>query len=99
MIVYCATTNGGKIAEFRIGVERIHNCAVSGLAKFRSPEETGVTFEENAVRKLYYGEFTEGLVLPEDSGLAVDVLGGEPGVYSARYASPGRRTRPTTVWS
>ena len=52
-------------------------------------DETGVTFEENAIQKaLYYGAHTSGLLFAEDSGLEVDALGGEPGVYSARYAGP-----------
>ena len=54
------------------------------------PDETGSTFEENAIQKaLYYGAHTPGWLFVDDSGLEVDVLGGEPGVYSARYAGPG----------
>jgi XTP/dITP diphosphohydrolase len=50
-------------------------------------EETGDTFEENAVQKaIYYGAHTSGWLFAEDSGLEVDALNGEPGVYSARYA-------------
>lgn len=52
-------------------------------------EETGVTFEENAIQKaLYYGAHAPGWLFAEDSGLEVDSLNGEPGVYSARYAGP-----------
>lgn len=54
-------------------------------------EENGATFQENAVLKAVAASRWLGpgvLVLADDSGLAVDALGGEPGVYSARYAGP-----------
>jgi XTP/dITP diphosphohydrolase len=91
VIVYCATTNKGKIAEFRMASSDAFTIEpIQGLAEIPSPEETGLTFEENARQKAsYYGKFSDGWVFAEDSGLAVDALGGEPGVYSARYAGPG----------
>jgi len=50
------------------------------------PEETGLTFEENAIIKaLAFARITALPVLADDSGLEVDALGGEPGVHSARY--------------
>ncbi len=53
--------------------------------------ETGATFEENAIIKAKgAAEFTGFLTLADDSGLEVDYLGGAPGVYSARYAGPGK---------
>lgn len=58
-----------------------------GLRDIPPCEETGSTFEENAIQKaLYYGAHAEQYLFAEDSGLEVDALGGEPGVYSARYA-------------
>jgi XTP/dITP diphosphohydrolase len=58
------------------------------------PEETGSTFEENAVLKArYYSGFTSGLVFSDDSGLEVEALGGEPGVHSARFAGVGASDR------
>lgn len=51
-----------------------------------APEETGTTFEENARAKaLYYAAKTGELTVAEDSGLAIDALGGAPGVESARF--------------
>ena len=89
MIVYCATSNAGKLREFRLAGERV-GIAVEPLPDLRDippPDETGDTFEANAVEKaLYYGARTDGWLFVDDSGLEVDALGGAPGVYSARYA-------------
>lgn len=88
MTVYCATTNPGKIAEFRLASGHAFTIEpLAGLQELPHCEETGSTFEENAIQKaLHFGAHSSGLVFAEDSGLEVDSLGGEPGVYSARYA-------------
>ena len=90
MIVYCATTNPGKIAEFRLASKAsISIEPLPGMEEIKPCEETGSTFEQNAIQKaLYYGAHTTGWLFAEDSGLEVDSLGGEPGVYSARFAGP-----------
>jgi XTP/dITP diphosphohydrolase len=60
-----------------------------GLKQIGPPEETGETFEENAILKaLYYSRFSEELVFADDSGLEVEALGGAPGILSARFAGP-----------
>jgi XTP/dITP diphosphohydrolase len=89
VILYCATTNPGKVAEFRLaGSADLIIEPLPGMRDIPVYEETGVTFEENAVQKaLYYGIHQEW-VFAEDSGLEVDVLGGAPGVYSARFSGP-----------
>lgn len=90
MRLYCATSNPGKLREFRLALQNAVDLAtVPGLESIPAPPETGVTFEENAVQKaLFYSERCDGPVFVDDSGLEVDALGGEPGVYSARYAGP-----------
>lgn len=58
-----------------------------GLRSIAPCEETGATFEENAIQKaLYYSQHCDGYLFVDDSGLEVDALGGAPGVYSARFA-------------
>ena len=92
MIVYCATTNTGKLSEFRKAGEMAdwQVEVVAGLAAIPVPDETGSTFEANAILKAeYYGALVPGYLFCDDSGLEVDALGGRPGVYSARYAGPG----------
>jgi XTP/dITP diphosphohydrolase len=92
MTVYCATSNPGKLREFRISAEGsgILVEPVPGLPGFPACEENGATFEENAVLKaLHYAVLAPGLFFADDSGLEVDALGGAPGIYSARFAGPG----------
>lgn len=86
-----ATLNPGKLREFRDYL-RGFPFEVTGLhslpAASPSPED-GETFEQNARQKAsYYSRLFPGLALADDSGIVVDALGGEPGVYSARYVSP-----------
>lgn len=88
MELIVATHNPDKVREF----ERIlAPLSVSvRAAELREAEETGTTFEENARIKAEAACRETGLpAVADDSGLAVDALGGAPGVYSARYAGPG----------
>jgi XTP/dITP diphosphohydrolase len=92
MKIWCATGNPGKLREFRLAGEvlGIEVEPLAGLKSLAAPEETGATFEANARLKAeYYSRFAPGLLFADDSGLEVDALGGEPGVYSARYAGDG----------
>jgi XTP/dITP diphosphohydrolase len=88
--LYCATTNRGKLREFQLALEdSFHVESLPGLASIPPCDETGATFGENAVQKaLYYSKHCDGYLFVDDSGLAVDALGGAPGVYSARFAGP-----------
>lgn len=87
-----ATKNEGKLREFKAVLEPLGFSAVPVGdidAAIAEPEETGMTFAENAALKaMYYMDKTGYSCLADDSGLIVDVLHGRPGVYSARYAGP-----------
>lgn len=87
--IIIASGNTGKINEFK-AIFRALNINVIGI-KERLPdfdvEETGTTFEENAVLKAEAAAQALNLpVISDDSGIEVDALNGAPGVYSARYA-------------
>jgi XTP/dITP diphosphohydrolase len=87
--IWCATGNPGKLREFRLAADvlGIEIEPLAGMKSLTAPEETGATFEENGRLKAeYYSRFAPGPLFADDSGLEVDALGGEPGVYSARYA-------------
>lgn len=87
MIVYCATSNPGKLREFQLAAPDF-DLRLPPVS-MPPPEEHGATFEENAVAKAeYYGRPVDGYLFADDSGLEVDALGGEPGVHSARFAGP-----------
>ncbi len=91
MKVVLATKNVGKIKEFeRMLAESSHQIEVLGLADFPDMpdiEETGTTLLENALLKAKgVAEYAGLPALADDSGLFVDCLGGDPGVYSARWA-------------
>jgi XTP/dITP diphosphohydrolase len=87
-----ATHNPGKIREMEAFLQPFGLSAVAASSLgLDEPEETGVTFEENAALKARAAAAASGLpALADDSGLAVDALGGEPGVHSARWAGPDR---------
>jgi len=85
--LYCATTNPGKLREFKAALAGVAN--VEALQPIAVPEETGDTFEANAIEKaLFYSKHCDGYLFVDDSGVEVDALGGAPGVYSARFAGP-----------
>ncbi len=87
-----ATHNPGKAREIADLLAPFGTRVVSaGEMNLPEPEETGTSFVENAVLKAAAAATTTGLpALADDSGLAVDALGGQPGIYSARWAGPTR---------
>jgi XTP/dITP diphosphohydrolase len=84
-----ATNNAGKLHEYRILLKGVpfDLVSLSDAGIKTSVAEVGETFEENARLKAQtLAQESQLLTLADDSGLEVDVLGGEPGVRSARYA-------------
>jgi XTP/dITP diphosphohydrolase len=90
--ILVATTNPAKLAEYRIllrehGLEAV---ALNEAGIAESPEETGATFEENALLKArFYFARAKMPTIADDGGLEVDALGGEPGVRSHRWLGEG----------
>ncbi len=89
-----ATHNAHKVEELR----RILGTRLDGidLVAYDGPEpvEDGTTFEENALIKARAAALHTGhAALADDSGLSVDILGGSPGIFSARWAGPARDSR------
>ncbi|WP_395791080.1 RdgB/HAM1 family non-canonical purine NTP pyrophosphatase [Aquimonas sp.] len=83
-----ASGNAGKLREFReILAPQGFELIAQGELGIPDPDETGLSFIENALLKARHASQLSGLpALADDSGLCVDALGGAPGLYSARYA-------------
>ena len=86
-----ATHNAGKLAEFRellapFGLDFVS----AGELGLPEPDETGTTFVENARLKAHAAaKASNNIALADDSGLSVDAIGGQPGVYTANWAGSG----------
>lgn len=92
MIIYLASTNPGKLNEFRPAARAggIDVELLPGIGRLPPCVEDGKTFEENARKKaLHYGQYSNGFVFADDSGICVDALEGAPGIFSARFAGEG----------
>lgn len=90
--IVLATGNTGKVREFA-GLFAGLGLQVRPQSGFAVPEaeETGLSFVENAILKARNAARHTGLsAMADDSGLEVDALNGAPGIYSARYAGPGK---------
>jgi XTP/dITP diphosphohydrolase len=88
MRVVLATANAGKQREFAALLQPLDiELLLQSTLGIGNIEETGTSFEANALLKARHAAAVSGLpALADDSGLEVDALGGRPGVYSARYA-------------
>ena len=89
--ILAATSNLHKVEEFRTAFipiqDKIQIITMNDIPPFTLPEETGTTFEENAMIKAKAASaFADLAVFADDSGLEVEALGGAPGIYSSRYA-------------
>ena len=87
-----ATHNEGKLREIQalLAPHRIECCSASDK-DLDEPEEDGETFIENAmIKSLAAAQITNMPCLADDSGLVVPALGGDPGIYSARWAGPDK---------
>ncbi len=87
-----ASHNAGKVREFADLLRRFELDVVSAAELgLPEPDETGATFVENSLIKSRSSAKASGLVaLADDSGLAIEALDGEPGIYSARWAGPDK---------
>jgi XTP/dITP diphosphohydrolase len=96
MKLVLATRNKGKVKELAgsLGACGIEVLSLDDFPQVGEIEEDGTTFTENAIKKARETSIlTATLALADDSGLEVDCLKGEPGVYSARYAGVGSSDR------
>lgn len=87
--ILMATHNQGKVKELQVLLENlpVQMLTLQDYPELLEIEEKGTTFKENAIQKAQAAaEFSGLLTLADDSGLEVDALEGQPGVYSARFA-------------
>jgi XTP/dITP diphosphohydrolase len=87
-----ASQNPGKLNEMRVLVAGLPLRVVSprDLGIVEAPDETGTTFIENAtIKALHYARRSGLMAVADDSGISVDALDGEPGLYSSRFGGEG----------
>lgn len=98
--VVLATKNEGKVREFREIMKDlpVRMLSLKDFPDFGDIKEDGLTFEENALKKARaLSSFSKDVAIADDSGLAVDLLNGAPGVFSARYAGPDARDQENNL--
>ena len=84
--ILVGTNNTGKLKEIRELLPKNLEIYSTSDFKIKSPIENGKTFEENSLIKAkYFYKKSKMICLSDDSGLEVDILGGNPGIYSARW--------------
>jgi XTP/dITP diphosphohydrolase len=100
-VLLLATTNPGKLREIRDLLQGVpfEVRSLEGWPDIPAPDETGTTFEANAVLKArYYAAATSLLAVADDSGLEIDAMDGRPGVLSARYPGATYAERFVNIW-
>ena len=84
--ILIGTNNIGKLREIRDLLPKNLEIYSTSDFKIKSPIEDGKTFKENSLIKAkYFSKKSKMICLSDDSGLEIDVLGGDPGIYSARW--------------
>ena len=85
--ILVGTNNTGKLKEIRDLLPKNLEIYSTSDFKIKSPIENGKTFEENSLIKArYFSKKSKMICLSDDSGLEIDILDGDPGIYSARWA-------------
>ena len=85
--ILVGTNNSGKLKEIRDLLPKNLKIYSTTDFKIKSPRENGKTFEENSLIKArFFSKKSKMICLSDDSGLEIDILGGDPGIYSARWA-------------
>ena len=81
------TNNKGKLKEIKDLLPKNLEIYSTSDLKIKSPIENGKTFEENSLIKAkYFSKKSKMICLSDDSGLEIDILNGDPGIYSARWS-------------
>ena len=84
------TNNKGKYKEIRDLLPKYIKTYSTTDFKLKSPKENGLTFEENSlIKSKYFSKKSKLMCLADDSGLEIDFLNKEPGIYSARWGGKG----------
>jgi XTP/dITP diphosphohydrolase len=84
--ILVGTNNSGKLKEIRALLPKNLEVYSTSDFKIKSPIENGKTFKENSIIKArHFSEKSKMICLSDDSGLEIDILGGNPGIYSARW--------------
>ena len=84
--ILIGSNNPGKVKEIRDLLPKSVNIFSIKDFKIKSPIENGKSFEENSLIKAkFFSKKTKMICLADDSGLEIDILGGAPGIYSARW--------------
>jgi len=84
------TNNKGKYHEIRDLIPKYIKTYSPSDFSLKSPKEDGLTFEENSlIKSKYFSKKTKLICLADDSGLEIDLLNKEPGIYSARWGGKG----------